>query len=48
MQRPKGIKWRDLAQTVNKFNMNYDRHLTQWKTSIYPTNLTRIGMFILG
>ena len=48
MQRPKGLKWRDLAQTVNKFNMNYDRHLTQWKTSIYPTNLTRIGMFILG
>ena len=44
--RPKENKWRDLAQTVNKFNLNYDRHLTQWKTSIYPTNLKRIGMFI--
>lgn len=45
--RPKGQKWRDLAQTVNKFNMNYDRHLTQWKTAVYPTRLQRIGMFIL-
>lgn len=46
-QHPVGKKWRDMAHTVNKFNLNYDRHISQWKTSIYPTKLTRIGMFIL-